>query len=106
MQASLRGLGCRFCGNALAIVLKLFPLTTIPAGLCIMAKYSSSNSTFSLKTNCFRGVFSSGMVSVMLSPSLINVAVVAVTLLTVISFFFKAFFRADLVSAAVKIPTP
>ena len=40
------------------------------------------------------------------SPPFIKVAVVAITLLTVMNFFFSAFFRADLVKAAMKIPTP
>ena len=40
------------------------------------------------------------------SPPFIIVAEVAITLLTVIYFFFNAFFRADFVKAAMKIPTP
>ena len=40
------------------------------------------------------------------SPPIIKVAVVAITLLTVMSFLFIAFFSADFVKAAMKIPTP
>ena len=40
------------------------------------------------------------------SPPFIKVAEVAITLLTVINFFFIAFFSADFVRAAMKIPTP
>ena len=40
------------------------------------------------------------------SPPFIKVAVVAITSLTKISFFFNAFFRADFVIAPMKIPTP
>ena len=42
----------------------------------------------------------------MISPPLIKVAVVAITSLTVMYFFFKAFFKADLVRATLKIPVP
>ena len=42
----------------------------------------------------------------MVSPPLIKVAEVAITSLTVIYFFFKAFFKADLVKATLKIPIP
>lgn len=42
----------------------------------------------------------------MQSPPFIKVAVVAITSLTVMNFFFIAFFKADFVMAAVKIPTP
>jgi hypothetical protein len=42
----------------------------------------------------------------MVSPPLIKVAEVAITSLTVIYCFFKAFFNADLVIALLKIPTP
>lgn len=40
------------------------------------------------------------------SPPFIKVAEVAITSLTVMSFFFIAFFSADLVKAAMKILTP
>ena len=40
------------------------------------------------------------------SPPFIKVAEVAITSLTVMYFFFSAFFRADFVKAAMKIPTP
>ena len=40
------------------------------------------------------------------SPPIINVAEVAITSLTVMNFFFIAFFNADFVKAAMKIPTP
>jgi hypothetical protein len=40
------------------------------------------------------------------SPPFIKVAEVAITLLTVMNFFFIAFFNADFVKAAMKIPTP
>jgi len=40
------------------------------------------------------------------SPPFIKVAEVAITLLTVMNFFFIAFFSADFVKAAMKIPTP
>lgn len=40
------------------------------------------------------------------SPPFIKVAVVAITSLTVMNFFFIAFFNADFVKAAMKIPTP
>lgn len=42
----------------------------------------------------------------MVSPPLINVAEVAILPLTVMYFFLSAFFRADLVKAVLKIPTP
>ena len=42
----------------------------------------------------------------MVSPPLIKVAEVAMISLTVIYFFFKAFFKADLVKATLKIPIP
>ena len=42
----------------------------------------------------------------MVSPPFIKVAVVAITSLTVIYFFFNTFFRADLVKAELKILTP
>lgn len=42
----------------------------------------------------------------MRSPPFINVAEVAITPLTEIYCFFKAFFKADFVRAALKIPTP
>ena len=40
------------------------------------------------------------------SPPFIKVAEVAITSLTVIYCFFKAFFNADFVKTALKIPTP
>ncbi|MDH5474749.1 MAG: hypothetical protein OEX22_03555 [Cyclobacteriaceae bacterium] len=40
------------------------------------------------------------------SPVFIKVPEVAITSLTVINFFFIAFFRADFVKAPMKIPTP
>ena len=40
------------------------------------------------------------------SPPFIKVAEVAITSLTVMNFFFIAFFSADFVKAAMKIPTP
>ena len=40
------------------------------------------------------------------SPAFIKVPEVAITSLTVMYFFFIAFFSADLVKAAMKIPTP
>ncbi len=40
------------------------------------------------------------------SPPFIKVAEVAITSLTLINFFFIAFFSADFVKAAMKIPTP
>jgi hypothetical protein len=46
------------------------------------------------------------MDKLMHSPPFIKVAEVAITSLTVISFFFNAFFNADFVKAAMKIPTP
>ena len=42
----------------------------------------------------------------MRSPPCMNVADVAITSLTVMYFFFNAFFNADFVEAAMKIPTP
>ena len=42
----------------------------------------------------------------MRSPAFIKVAEVAITPLTVMNFFFIAFFSADFVKAAMKIPTP
>jgi hypothetical protein len=42
----------------------------------------------------------------MVSPPLIKVAEVAITSLTVIYCFFRAFFKADLVKATLKIPIP
>lgn len=42
----------------------------------------------------------------MRSPPFIKVAEVAITSLTVMSFFFIAFFSADFVKASMKIPTP
>ena len=42
----------------------------------------------------------------MVSPPLIKVAEVAITSLTLIYSFFKAFFKADLVNATLKIPIP
>ena len=72
----------------------------------MIAKYSSSNKTFSGKTNSFLGFICSGIESVMCSPPLIKVAVVATVLFTLIYSFFKAFFNADLVGIVLKIPTP
>ena len=46
------------------------------------------------------------MDKLMHSPAFIKVAEVARTSLTVMKFFFIAFFSADFVKAAVKIPTP
>jgi hypothetical protein len=46
------------------------------------------------------------MDKLMQSPPFIKVAEVAITSLTVMSFFFIAFFSADFVKAAMKIPTP
>jgi len=40
------------------------------------------------------------------SPPFSKVAEVAITSLTVMNFFFSAFFSADFVAAAIKIPTP
>ncbi len=42
----------------------------------------------------------------MRSPPFIKVAEVAITSLTVMRFFFNAFFSADFVNAAIKMPTP
>jgi len=42
----------------------------------------------------------------MVSPPFIKVAEVAIISLTVIYFFFNAFFKADLVKATLKIPIP
>jgi len=42
----------------------------------------------------------------MRSPPFMKVAVVAITSLTVIYCFFNAFFNADFVKTALKIPTP
>jgi len=42
----------------------------------------------------------------MYSPPFIKVAEVAIVSLTVINFFFIAFFSADFVKAAMKIPIP
>jgi len=46
------------------------------------------------------------MDKLMHSPPFIKVAVVAITSLTVIYCFFNAFFNADFVKTALKIPTP
>jgi len=46
------------------------------------------------------------MDKLIVSPPFINVAEVATTSLTVIYCFFNTFFRADLVKATLKIPTP
>ena len=42
----------------------------------------------------------------MVSPPFMKVAEVAITSLTVIYCFFKAFFKADFVRATLKIPIP
>jgi len=42
----------------------------------------------------------------MVSPPIIKVAEIAITSFTVIHCFFNTFFKADLVKAALKIPTP
>lgn len=42
----------------------------------------------------------------MYSPPFIKVAEVAMIVLTVMYFFFNAFFSADFVKAAIKMPTP
>ena len=54
----------------------------------------------------FFGLASSKIDKRMHSPPFINVAVEATTSLTVIYCFFSAFFNADFVKAAWKIPTP
>jgi hypothetical protein len=46
------------------------------------------------------------MDNLIVSPPFINVAEVATTSLTVIYCFFNTFFKADLVKATLKIPTP
>ncbi len=46
------------------------------------------------------------MDNLMYAPPFITVAEVAITSLTVMNFFFNAFFSADFVKAAMKIPTP
>jgi len=46
------------------------------------------------------------MENLMVSPPFINVAEVAIISFTIIYCFFKAFFKADLVGALLKIPTP
>ncbi len=46
------------------------------------------------------------MDKLMHSPPFIKVAEVAITSLTVIYCFFNAFFNADFVKTALKIPTP
>lgn len=57
--------------------------------------------------SCFLGIsFSSGMESSIVSPPRMKVAVLAMLPFTVMSLFFKAFFSADLVKQASKIPTP
>jgi len=88
------------------MVLKLFPLTKIPAGLWINAKWSSSNNTSSGKINFFLKLTFSGIDNLIVSPPFIKVAEVAITSLTVIYCFFKAFFKADFVKATSKIPIP
>ena len=105
-MASVRELGLRFCDKALAMVLNLFPLTSIPAGLWMAAKCSSSNNTLRGNMSCFLGVVSFGMVKTICSPPVIRVAVVAMIPLTEIYFFLRAFLSADLVGRALKIPTP
>ena len=52
------------------------------------------------------GLISSGIHKQMRSPPFIRVAVVAIRSLTVMYFLFSAFFKADFVKAAMKIPTP
>jgi len=66
----------------------------------------SSNITSRGKTSFFLGMTLSGINNLMVSPPFIKVAVVAIISLTVIYFFFNTFFRADLVKAELKIPTP
>jgi len=78
----------------------------MPAGLRITAKCSSSNNTSSGKISLFLGLTSFGMNILIVSPPLIKVAEVAITLLTLMYFFFNAFFNADLVIVTLKIPTP
>jgi hypothetical protein len=56
--------------------------------------------------NFFLGILSTGFVNTIVSPPLIKVAELATSLLTVISPFFKAFFRADLVVIISNNPTP
>jgi hypothetical protein len=46
------------------------------------------------------------MDKLMRSPPVMKVAEVAITSLTVMKFFLSAFFSADFVKAAMKIPTP
>ena len=66
----------------------------------------SSNKTLSGKTSLFLALAFSGIDNLIVSPPLIKVAEEAITSLTVIYFFFKAFFKADLVKATLKIPVP
>jgi hypothetical protein len=42
----------------------------------------------------------------MVSPPFMNAAEVAISPFTVIYFFFRAFFKADLVDTLSKMPTP
>ena len=105
-MASGRRLLLIFWVKALATVLKLLPLTKIPAGLWIIAKYWSSNNTLRLNTSFFFGPTFSKMDKLIRSPPCIYVADVAMTSLTLIYCFFSAFFKADFVITASKIPTP
>ena len=61
---------------------------------------------FSGKTNFFFELTFSGMDKRMHSPPRISVAEVAIASSTVMRFFFNAFFNADFVKAAIKMPTP
>ncbi|WP_442969090.1 hypothetical protein [Psychroserpens sp.] len=62
--------------------------------------------TSSGKISFFFGLTSSKMDKIMHSPPVIKVAEVAIIALTVIYCFFSAFFNADFVTTALKIPTP
>ena len=105
-MASLSRLGSKFLGKAFAIVLNLLPLTSMPPGLWITAKCSSSNKTFSGSISCFVEFFDGTIVSVMVSPPLMNVAEEANLPFTVIASLLSAFFKADLVRPNSKMPTP
>lgn len=60
----------------------------------------------SLKFNVFLDVFLPGILSIMVSPPVIKVAVEAILPLTKMYCFFKTFFKADFVETEEKIPTP
>ena len=106
MVASESELGSRFLGKALARVLNLFPLTSIPAGLWMMAKWTSSNNTSKGNSKDLLVVISRGMSKEICSPPEMSVAVLAILPSTLMYPFFNAFFSADFVGKASKMPTP